>query len=131
MPFSVSYSYPTGQDNCTPEVLRSQASHSSVRKHVDRHGFDLLGLKPAFESGHHADASLVDRLEDRGAIGAVEIQSRLGQVCRAESNDAGAVFAVAVEAIAGGIVLEQHSAAGRLGCVCPLTAELEHILDHV
>jgi len=64
------------------------ASISRVREDIDRHGFDLLKLKPAFESGHTPTRPLSIRLEDRGAIGAVEIQSWLGQVRRAESNDA-------------------------------------------
>src|SRR5258706_13613699 len=99
MRFSVLYSYPTGQDNCTA-ALGSQASISGAREHVDRHGFDLLGFKPAVECRHYADTSLVDGLKNRGAIRAVQIQFCLGEIRRSEGNDAGAVFAVAIEAVA-------------------------------
>src|SRR5712671_5433234 len=95
----------------------------------DRHRLEFLGLELVIKRRHDAATPFDDRLADRGAVRAPEIRTSPGQVRRSERIDAGPAVIVAVEAIAFGVVVEQHLAAGRLGAVGLLTADLEDVFD--
>ena len=92
---------------------------------------DLSRLQHAFESGHRSMSPLHQRLLDRRTIGAVEKEIFLREIARSECIDAASIGAVAIDAVAFRVVVEQHFATGRFGAIRTLPADLEHVFDYV
>src|SRR5207302_2415301 len=98
-------------------------SFSGTRESVDRHGLELQRRELAVECRHDAAAPLGDRLDDGGAVRAVQIQFLPGQIGRAQRRIAGSFFIVAVETIALRIVEKERLALLGLGGVRLLSVD--------
>src|SRR5208337_4219500 len=67
----------------------------------------------------------------RRPVRAIEIQALLGQIGGSDRRVAGGVVAMAVVAVAGGAIVKEHFAAGGLGGVGLLPADLQDVFGDV
>src|SRR5262245_24040115 len=104
---------------------------SRAREYVDRHRLDFFRLQLVVECRHEATPPFRNRFDDRSTVRAIKIQAGLGEIGRSNRLLAAAVLAMAVETVTLGVVEKQGFAAGSLGDVELLAAELQDVLGNI